>query len=132
CYKEARKLGIPIIALMDTDSDPQSADIVIPGNDDAYRSIEVVLSRLSKAVGGGRDRYKTQLAKQKAMEDQRRKEETKRQEEIRKARDAAVAERKKIEEENAAKIAEARKKHLAAKAATAAEKTPVEEQPSKG
>jgi small subunit ribosomal protein S2 len=46
--KEARKLGIVTICILDTDCDPDMADIAIPGNDDAFRSIKVLLSRLTE------------------------------------------------------------------------------------
>ncbi|WP_428387254.1 30S ribosomal protein S2 [Mucisphaera sp.] len=52
--KEARKLGIPTVCLIDTDSDPEFADIPIPGNDDAMRAIEVVVSNLTKAIAEGK------------------------------------------------------------------------------
>jgi small subunit ribosomal protein S2 len=52
--REARKLGIPTVALIDTDSDPDFADIPIPGNDDAMRAIEVVLGNLVAAVQEGK------------------------------------------------------------------------------
>ena len=52
--KEAKKLGIPTICLLDTDADPDFADIPIPGNDDAIRSIEIVLRELSDAVEEGK------------------------------------------------------------------------------
>ena len=52
--REARKLGIPTICLIDTDSDPDFADIPIPGNDDAMRSIEVVIDQLCRAVMEGK------------------------------------------------------------------------------
>ncbi len=52
--KEARKLGIPTICLLDTDADPDFADIPIPGNDDAIRSIEIVLRELADAVEEGK------------------------------------------------------------------------------
>jgi len=52
--KEARKLGIPTICLIDTDSNPDYADIAIPGNDDAMRAIEVVIDSLCKAVMEGK------------------------------------------------------------------------------
>lgn len=52
--KEARKLGIPTVCLIDTDSDPDFADIPIPGNDDAMRSIEVVVQSLVAAVNEGK------------------------------------------------------------------------------
>ena len=52
--KEARKLGIPTVCLIDTDSDPDFADIPIPGNDDAMRAIEVVVDQLCRAVQEGK------------------------------------------------------------------------------
>lgn len=52
--KEARKLKIPVIALIDTDSDPDLVDIPIPGNDDAMRAIELVLSALGDAIEEGK------------------------------------------------------------------------------
>lgn len=52
--KEARKLGIPTICLVDTDSDPGSADIIIPGNDDAMRAIELIVTQLADAVEEGK------------------------------------------------------------------------------
>lgn len=52
--REAKKLGIPTVCLIDTDSDPDFADIPIPGNDDAIRAIDVVLMHLSDAVDEGR------------------------------------------------------------------------------
>jgi small subunit ribosomal protein S2 len=51
--REAKKLGIPTICLIDTDSDPDFADLPIPGNDDAMRSIEAVLTHLADAVEEG-------------------------------------------------------------------------------
>ncbi len=48
--REARKLGIPVVALLDTDADPEVVDIAIPGNDDAIRSIHLVLRTLADAV----------------------------------------------------------------------------------
>lgn len=52
--KEARKLGIPTICLLDTDGDPELADIAIPGNDDSMRAIDVVIRELCLAVAEGR------------------------------------------------------------------------------
>jgi small subunit ribosomal protein S2 len=52
--KEARKLGIPVIALIDTDSDPDMVDIAIPGNDDAMRAIELVLKEIGDSVTEGK------------------------------------------------------------------------------
>ncbi|HEY3245267.1 MAG TPA: 30S ribosomal protein S2 [Phycisphaerae bacterium] len=52
--REAKKLGIPTVCLIDTDSDPDFADLPIPGNDDAIRSIDMVLSHLADAALEGR------------------------------------------------------------------------------
>ncbi|MHC4709949.1 MAG: 30S ribosomal protein S2, partial [Planctomycetota bacterium] len=51
---EARGLGIPTIALIDTDGDPDLVDIPIPGNDDSMRSIDVVVRELCEAVTAGK------------------------------------------------------------------------------
>ncbi len=53
--KEARKLGIPTVCLIDTDGDPAMADIAIPGNDDSMRSIDVIMRELCKAVAEGKN-----------------------------------------------------------------------------
>jgi small subunit ribosomal protein S2 len=52
--KEARKLGVKTIALIDTDSDPDLIDLPIPGNDDAMRAIELVVKELADAVIDGK------------------------------------------------------------------------------
>ncbi|MGJ8635876.1 MAG: 30S ribosomal protein S2 [Phycisphaerales bacterium] len=52
--REARKLGIPTICLIDTDGDPDMADIAIPGNDDSMRSIDVIIRELCKAIADGK------------------------------------------------------------------------------
>lgn len=51
--REARKLGVVSIALIDTDSDPDEVDLPIPGNDDSIRSIELIISYLADAVSEG-------------------------------------------------------------------------------
>ena len=52
--KEAKKLGIPVIAIVDTNCDPDDADYVIPGNDDAIRAIKLISSVLADAVIEGK------------------------------------------------------------------------------
>jgi small subunit ribosomal protein S2 len=52
--REAKKLGIPIIALIDTNSDPDKIDYPIPGNDDAIRAIKLVLAVLADSILEGR------------------------------------------------------------------------------
>ncbi|RME36163.1 MAG: 30S ribosomal protein S2 [Planctomycetota bacterium] len=51
--REAKKMGIPTVCLIDTDSDPDYADLPIPGNDDAMRAIGLVLTQLADAVEEG-------------------------------------------------------------------------------
>lgn len=48
--KEAKRLNIPVVALVDTNCDPDDADYVIPGNDDAIRSVRLITSRLADAI----------------------------------------------------------------------------------
>lgn len=52
---EARKLSIPIVAVVDTNCDPDEVDYVIPGNDDAIRAIKLLASKISNAVIEGRE-----------------------------------------------------------------------------
>jgi small subunit ribosomal protein S2 len=52
--KEARKLGIPVVAVVDTNCDPDEVDYVIPGNDDALRAIRLFTTKISEAVIEGR------------------------------------------------------------------------------
>jgi len=52
---EARKLKIPVIGLVDTNCDPDQVDFVIPGNDDALRSVKLFVSRIADAVIDGKD-----------------------------------------------------------------------------
>jgi small subunit ribosomal protein S2 len=54
--REARRLGMPVIALVDTNADPDEADYVIPGNDDAIRSCSLVTRVLADAIEAGRQK----------------------------------------------------------------------------
>jgi small subunit ribosomal protein S2 len=56
--REARRLGMPVIALVDTNCDPDEADFVIPGNDDAIRSCSLVVHALGEAIAEGKQRAK--------------------------------------------------------------------------
>lgn len=53
--QEARRLNIPIVAIVDTNCDPDEIDYVIPGNDDAIRAIRLITSKMADAVIEGRD-----------------------------------------------------------------------------
>jgi small subunit ribosomal protein S2 len=52
--KEARKLGVTTVALIDTDSDPDMIDLPIPGNDDAMRAIDIIVTELANSVIEGK------------------------------------------------------------------------------
>ena len=84
--REANKLGIPVVAILDTDCDPTKVDIVIPGNDDSMRSIQVLLKKLTEAVAAGNTAYAQHLA---AEEKRRTDDMARRQEEEKKEQDAA-------------------------------------------
>jgi SSU ribosomal protein S2P len=51
---EARKLNIPVVAIVDTNCDPDEIDYVIPGNDDAIRAVKLISSRIADAVLEGK------------------------------------------------------------------------------
>ena len=51
---EAKKLGIPIVAIVDTNCDPDEVDYVIPGNDDAIRAVKLIAGAMADAVIEGR------------------------------------------------------------------------------
>jgi small subunit ribosomal protein S2 len=73
--KEARKLGIPIVALVDTNCDPDEVDYVIPGNDDAIRSCGLIIRAMASAVIEGKQLLseKEMLAGKAAAEEAARK-----------------------------------------------------------
>ncbi len=85
--KEAVRLHIPVVALVDTNADPEPIDYVIPGNDDSVRGVELIVDSLAKVIKGANDEYSAKAA-----------EESRRREAERAARDAsekaARAERK--------------------------------------
>ncbi len=57
---EARKLGIPVVAIVDTNCDPDEIDYVIPGNDDAIRAVKLMCSRIADAVLEGKQGEQTE------------------------------------------------------------------------
>ncbi|HAM76750.1 MAG TPA: 30S ribosomal protein S2, partial [Alcanivorax sp.] len=58
--QEARKLGIPVVAVVDTNSNPDEVDYVIPGNDDAIRAIQLYVKAAADAIMEGREYAQTQ------------------------------------------------------------------------
>ena len=67
--KEAKKLGIPVIAIVDTNCDPADADYIIPGNDDAIRAIKLIGGALADAVIEGKGGEQIADVEQTASED---------------------------------------------------------------
>jgi small subunit ribosomal protein S2 len=66
---EAKKLGIPIVGIVDTNCDPDEIDYVIPGNDDAIRAVKLLTARMADAVIEGRQGESTEDAEDAAAED---------------------------------------------------------------
>jgi small subunit ribosomal protein S2 len=67
---EARRMGIPVVGLVDTDCDPDLLDHPIPGNDDAIRSIKLVTARIADAVLEGKRRWEEAQQEDQAAQDQ--------------------------------------------------------------
>ncbi|MBO4298799.1 MAG: 30S ribosomal protein S2, partial [Clostridia bacterium] len=63
---EARRLGIPIVGIVDTNCDPDEIDYVIPGNDDAIRAVKLIAGRMADAVLEGRQGEQTGDAAEEA------------------------------------------------------------------
>jgi small subunit ribosomal protein S2 len=93
--REAERLRIPIIALVDTNCDPDPVDYVIPGNDDAIRSCELVISTVGEGVAEAASQWRTEEERKRAEEERRRAEEEERkrraEEERKQAEEAAAA-----------------------------------------
>jgi small subunit ribosomal protein S2 len=69
--KEARRMGIPVVSVVDTNCDPDMVDWIIPGNDDALRAIRLFTTKIADSVAEGRAQYEqSQVADQKAAADQ--------------------------------------------------------------
>jgi len=58
--REAKRLGIPVFAMVDTNSNPEDIDFVIPANDDASKSIELIIEIMTKAIGEGLNERKAE------------------------------------------------------------------------
>lgn len=69
--REAKKLGIPVLAMVDTNSDPNAVDFPIPANDDASKSISLIVDILCKAVEEGLNERKTEKEKEADGKDKR-------------------------------------------------------------
>ena len=69
--KEANRLGIPVFGIVDTNSEPKNIDFVIPANDDARDSVEVILAACCSAIAEGLEERKVEKADEKASAEQK-------------------------------------------------------------
>ncbi|MDQ2699716.1 MAG: 30S ribosomal protein S2, partial [Actinomycetota bacterium] len=120
--REATRLRLPVVALVDSNCDPGHIDYVIPGNDDAIRSCGLVISTVGQAVETGASAWAVVEEKRRAEERARREKED---EERRKREEEERLRREQIEKEQAEQKAKARAEEKAkAEAARAAESQP--------
>ena len=84
--REANRLGIPVFGIVDTNSDPNNIDFVIPANDDAKDSVEAILNACCTAIAEGIEERKVEKADEKAADAQAEGEEPKAKRAPRKAR----------------------------------------------
>ena len=101
--KEARKLNIPVFGLIDTNCDPDDVDYIIPGNDDAIRSIKVCLGSLTNAICEANNLelvdYVSDIISDNSDEEEKKEEVVDNVEEVKKPKKGRKA-KKEVEEEN--------------------------------
>jgi small subunit ribosomal protein S2 len=119
--KEARRLRIPIIGLVDTNCDPDGIDFVIPGNDDAIRSCALITQAIGQVVSEGHGVFRAQEERARQEAEERAKAEA----EARAKREAEEQAKREAEEQAAREAAE---REAAARAAAAAAQAPAEAQ----
>ena len=125
--REANRLGIPVFAIVDTNSDPAPIDYVIPANDDATKSVDIILTACCDAIAEGLAERKAEKGEEAAAEEEEKSEKP-RKERIRKISRKSDS----IEEAPAAEEAEAPATEEAPAAAEApAEEAPAAEAPAK-
>ncbi|MCF7791582.1 MAG: 30S ribosomal protein S2 [Victivallales bacterium] len=106
--KEAQKLNIPIVAIIDTNTDPEEVSYPIPGNDDAIRSIKILLKVIGDSVQVAAELYRQKAEEEKAEKAKKRAEEKER---AKKEKEAKKAKRQ-VEKKDAAKPKPAAKKSV--------------------
>ena len=99
---EARVLGIPVVALVDTNCDPDDVDLPIPGNDDSIRSIRLILDRISQNVAAAFEQYETQRLEREAAERVEHESQERARREVALKRQAAEAQARAAEAERTA------------------------------
>jgi small subunit ribosomal protein S2 len=75
--KEAKKLSIPIIAILDTNCDPDPIDYIIPANDDSTRSVQIITTKIADAIIEGKEKNRFLKAEEQAIVEQEAKEQEK-------------------------------------------------------
>jgi|P1105metagenome_2_1110788.scaffolds.fasta_scaffold04349_9 small subunit ribosomal protein S2 len=68
--KEAVRLHIPVVAIVDTNADPEPIDYVIPGNDDSVRGVELIINALTKVIKGANEEYSAKAAEESRKREQ--------------------------------------------------------------
>ena len=127
CVKEARALNIPVVGLIDTNCDPDLIDVVIPGNDDAIRSVKLIATAIADAVIEAREGDQAVLITKQVAE-----EEAKQQEEVVSMADEAKVEVKVDEPAEEVKEAKPARKPRAKKEETdVKEEVKAEEKPAR-
>jgi small subunit ribosomal protein S2 len=66
---EARKLGIPVVAITDTNADPDLVDYPIPANDDAIRSVRMILATIGQVITRAQAEYESKSSRRKQTEE---------------------------------------------------------------
>lgn len=115
--KEAVRLRIPVIAIVDTNADPEPIDYVIPGNDDSVRGVELVLGGLTKVIKAANDEYSVKAAEEAHRRESERAARDKSEKEARSERRA-----KAVARDGARRSAGAKKPAVAADVKAAARK----------
>ena len=124
--KEARILGIPVFGVVDTNCDPDDVDYVIPGNDDAVRSVKLLIGVLTNAIAevNGNEIVDFITEEDKTKEEKPAKKEEAKEEKTEKVEKTEKAEKEEVKEEKVVKEKPAKKEE-------AKEEKPVKEKPAK-
>jgi small subunit ribosomal protein S2 len=92
--KEAKRLNIPVFAIVDTNCDPDEIDYLVPANDDAVKTIEVIVKQIADSVLEGQVQFQERKAEESAERERLKKEREKEKEEEQKADEKVKAEKK--------------------------------------
>ena len=122
---EANRLGIPVFGIVDTNSDPKNVDFVIPANDDATKSVEVILDACCAAIAEGLEERKVEIADAEAAEAQNEAE--KAEGEAKPRRRATTARKSKAAKAEETPVEET-KEEVAAEEAATEEAAPAQEE----